>query len=328
MLVEFDPLNRNHHKNNNDSSNNSNNGLVIGLLNIRSLKNKLHELETFIKEQTKPPKIFIITETWLKQNEVKFYNINNYQTIANCRETSRDGGVLMFIHNSIKFNLISSEHFDKSHILSIQLTDKKLKICGFYRSQKTDINSFFERLDLLLEKNQNMICFGDANFNLLTPNEKFTQYLEILENNNFRILNEITNEQFTYSENNYKSILDHIITDSVNINKFNISILDVCFSDHRYLNFECDISTKSNEIKSTKLKIDYDKIEDDLKLFDFVKMNYTKYTTYRNNTLKKHTTIKTNSKRKANKQIWMDKELRRELDTRKKLFKIKKKKSL
>lgn len=43
------------------------NNLVIMLLNIRSIKNKLNELEIFLEELNKKPSIIIITESWLKK---------------------------------------------------------------------------------------------------------------------------------------------------------------------------------------------------------------------------------------------------------------------
>lgn len=302
------------------------NNLSIGPLNIRSIRNKLPELEGFLYEQGKMPKIIIITETWLRPEDIQFYNLNNYQTIANCREKHRGGGVLMFIHNDIKYNLLSSELFDKSHLLLIQLKDFNLKICGYYRSEKTKLDTFFDVLDKFLEKNENMICFGDANFNLLTPNEANTQkYLNILNSNNFKILNETTMEKYTYNEGSYISIIDHIFSDNINFNKYKINITDVCFSDHRYLNFEYDFNIPENGGNLTCLKIDYARLNDELKNFQYDGTEYSDYTKFRNNAIQKYTKRIMIREGKNNKKQWIDRELKTELRKRKELFKMKKK---
>ena len=48
-----------------------NNGLNIIYLNIRSIKNKLEQLESIIQTQSKTH-IIILTETWLHQTETQF----------------------------------------------------------------------------------------------------------------------------------------------------------------------------------------------------------------------------------------------------------------
>lgn len=80
--------------------------LVIALLNIRSIRNKMDELEIYVNNLVKKPHIIIITETWLKSQEIQFFNIKHYETIGNCRESTRGGGILFFIRDDIKFNLI------------------------------------------------------------------------------------------------------------------------------------------------------------------------------------------------------------------------------
>lgn len=114
------------------------NNLNIALLNIRSLRNKLHELEILLNEQKQMPKIIIITESWLRKEDVQFYNLNGYSTVASCRENNRGGGILMFIHESIKYNEVKNVNFDKNHLIIIHLTEIDLKICGFYKSPATN----------------------------------------------------------------------------------------------------------------------------------------------------------------------------------------------
>lgn len=64
---------------NNKKKNIKNDNLVIMLLNIRSIRKKLNELEIFIDDLNKKPHIIIITESWLREEEVKFFNLKNLQ---------------------------------------------------------------------------------------------------------------------------------------------------------------------------------------------------------------------------------------------------------
>lgn len=218
------------------------------LLNIRSIKNKLNELEIFLEELNKKPSIIIITESWLKNEEVKYFNLKNYQSLGNCRTNQRGGGIIFFINDNLNYNVIKNEQFHKSHLILINLSDLNIKVAGFYRSPSTRTDHFFEILENTLDKIDNLICCGDANLDLFKINDLQVQkYINILEINNYKLLNEVDQEQYTYSEdkNGHKhtSILDHIFSDKFsNSNEVNIDIREVCFSDHRSLIFDCNLN--------------------------------------------------------------------------------------
>lgn len=97
-----------------------------------------HELEIFIENLDKKPNIIIITESWLKENELEFYNLNHYETIGNCRKNQRGGGIIIFIRDDIKFNILKNDQLDKSHLILINLNELNTKIAGFYRSPSTN----------------------------------------------------------------------------------------------------------------------------------------------------------------------------------------------
>lgn len=51
-------------------------------LNIRSIKNRLDELNCFLKANDTELHVIALTETWLYSNEVAYYNIPNYEWFA------------------------------------------------------------------------------------------------------------------------------------------------------------------------------------------------------------------------------------------------------
>ena len=65
-------------------------------LNIRSLRNKLHDLEHLIQSLSFVPHFIILTETWIFEDEINYFNIENYKQF-HCTRSTRGGGVNQFI---------------------------------------------------------------------------------------------------------------------------------------------------------------------------------------------------------------------------------------
>lgn len=149
--------------------------LIVLLLNIRSIRNKLNELEIFIDSIKKKPNIIIITESWLRDNETQFFNLKNYQSVTNCRTNQRGGGIIVFIKDEIGFNVPRNDQVANSHFIVIHLIKFKIKISAFYRSPSTKPEQFIEKLEGILDKTDNLICFGDANYDLFKPNDTNVQ---------------------------------------------------------------------------------------------------------------------------------------------------------
>ena len=300
------------------------------LLNIRSIKKKLQELEIFIESLVKKPDIIIITESWLKEDELKFFNLKNYQTIGNCRPNQRGGGIIIFINEDIKFNIVKNEHFEKNHLIVINSNDLNTKIAAFYRSPSSNSDKFIELLENSLDKLDNIICLGDANFDLLKGNDVQVQnYVETLKTNNFNILNDFDMNSFTYREikngKTHVSILDHIFTDKFDKSgDFKVEIQEVCFSDHRALLFECDLNSEITNSPKKVTFYDFDKINNDLINFDFDSIDFGEFMDFFSNSVKNHSQIKYYKNSPIEKKPWIDGELKIELKKRKELYNLKK----
>lgn len=192
----------------------------------------------------------------------------------NCRESHRGGGIIMFIKENIKFNVIKNEQFSKSHLIMINLNDLNIKITGFYRSPATKSEDFIDILENTLDKTDNIICFGDSNFDLFKKDDTVVKkYIQTLKNNHFNILNNVNDNQYTYSEdkkgNEHISILDLIFSDKFHSdNDYEIDIKDVCFSDHRLLLFKCNLLIKNEMQSKQKTIINFENISNELNSFD------------------------------------------------------------
>lgn len=303
--------------------------LCIILLNIRSIRNKLNELVIFIDELNYKPHIIIITESWLRDNEIKFFNLEGYQTIANCRSSHRGGGIIIFIRDDIKFNVLKNEQFDKSHFIMINLTKLNTKIAGFYRSPSTKSEIFLEILENILDKTDNLICFGDANFDILKNYDFCTQkYLNTIKNNGYNILNYTDPNNYTYREDKndrvHISILDHIFSDKFQSDdNFIFETRDICFSDHRLLLFEYKLLIEKQTFPKHKTTIDFDKICYELDSFNFTSYNFNEFLYNFTTLVKENTKTKLINNVNIKNKIFIDEDLKLELKKRKQLYQTK-----
>ena len=63
-------------------------------------KHNLDNLKTYVTQYNEPELIFI-TETWLYEDEINYYNIEQYKPYFNCRE-KRGGGSALYVRNDIE----------------------------------------------------------------------------------------------------------------------------------------------------------------------------------------------------------------------------------
>jgi len=71
--------------------------LSIVQLNVRSLKKNFEHFKTFLHTFKSLPQIVTLSETWLKEDEDKFYNLPNYKFLSLPRENKIGGGVGIYI---------------------------------------------------------------------------------------------------------------------------------------------------------------------------------------------------------------------------------------
>jgi hypothetical protein len=74
--------------------------------NIRGLKYKLTELSNFINIEA--PHVVFLSEHHLKEYNIKKINMKQYVQRANfCRQSLKNGGVCIFIYETITYSIIS-----------------------------------------------------------------------------------------------------------------------------------------------------------------------------------------------------------------------------
>lgn len=81
------------------------------------------------------PDLLFLSETWLSENETKFYSLQNYEAYHNCRQT-RGGGVSLYVRRDLKREEIILSVPDKLNAVGINLKGTNCSIYGIYRAPK------------------------------------------------------------------------------------------------------------------------------------------------------------------------------------------------
>jgi exonuclease III len=93
--------------------------------NVRGLKGKLSLLSNFLYSEF--PHIVCITEHHHKDQEMNLASIEHYKLSAKfCRQLYRYGGTCIFVHDSINYDTIPTEHFCKE--MDLEMCAIKLNV--------------------------------------------------------------------------------------------------------------------------------------------------------------------------------------------------------
>lgn len=215
-------------------------------LNIRSIRNKIEQLENLLSTHSHTH-IIVLTETWLQEDETEYFNLSEYEHFHNTR-ASHAGGVSIYVHNCLSANAIYSKEWDSNNMLGINIRNfgKSFNIFAIYKQPRSNFDIFNNEIEVVLEKFKNSIIFGDFNLNILdiNTNENVSKYVDNLYSNGFIILNKITSEYITRRNNSSGTIIDHVLTDILD-NNYALALHDTDISDHRY--FYTTITYNKNE---------------------------------------------------------------------------------
>lgn len=196
-------------------------------INIRSIHNKIEDLKYFL-EQLNKPQIVVVSETWLKESEVAYFNLPGYTAYFACRVAGRGGGVAIYVQNCFSQNLLSSKN-DNYYSLWVEVlnisTYKKLYIGGYYKPPQCKVQDFLAFLDNDLTNCKEVTTFvmGDFNINVNDQSRDSTMYNVVYMSNGFHVLN----TQPTRMNNN----IDHILTNAIKETS-SIFTIENSLSDH------------------------------------------------------------------------------------------------
>lgn len=164
--------------------------------NVRSLKNKFHEIETLPKTENNPD-IIALTETWLNPTNENLYQIANYEAIYNSR-TSRGGGIVLYVKQNINYKILLNKTINSVEILTILLKVPNLTITLLYKPPQINLETLESVLqnNIISNKRQHIIM-GDININIATKDSTTKKYETIFREKNYKILNKRLQKYYT-----------------------------------------------------------------------------------------------------------------------------------
>ena len=167
-------------------------------LNIRSLQKNLDSLFNLLMTLKFEFKVICITETWCSDNSMNhnLFKLPQYKSIHQVRRTGKGGGIAVFLHESLTFNVRHDLSVNNADIeaLCVEIINKKsnnIVINTQYRQTSGNFNKFEAYLNTFLAKSKttDKTCFlvGDLNLNLIDyqSNAKVRDFVNLLFQHSF-----------------------------------------------------------------------------------------------------------------------------------------------
>ncbi len=240
---------------------------------MRSLVNKLLKFQSFIYSSL--PDIIGVTETWLNDsimnNEILSYDYSIYRK----DRSSRGGGVLLAIHNSIPTKLIASP--SKLEVIAVELINIKCTVCTVYLPPNVDLYTFTDTLSFLnqLARGRNILIIGDfnrpdINWSLLSGSSVMsTLFCDFVFDCNLTQL-------VSKPTHNKGNCIDLVVTSSPEaVGSINVSSNSLLCSDHYLVSFLLSANKRSSSPAAKcryvldHSKLDYERLVDYLLNYDY-----------------------------------------------------------
>ena len=329
----------------NNLAKNNSNSLLLLHLNMRSIVEKMDDLDAFINSLAQIPDVIAFSESWLKSTNSKFYNLPDYTSYHVTREGKKGGGASILVKSCINSEVI--EEFSYVHkdieictvILRVNCSKsnsvKKIVISAIYRphGKHKRVNEFIPIISNILSKplflNNNVYIMGDFNINLLEifkhgPTLNFLNEMQSFDF--FELISRPT--RFPKADRAKPSLLDHIYT-----NNYNHSIpIVITVSDHLPIFLIVPNTKPKIEKKLTKFRLfdEHSKNQftralsgvhwEEILSHEFVETNYNVFHNKLNEIYNEHFQIKTKvitDKRKSS--PWLSKGIMNSIRTKNKL---------
>lgn len=218
-----------------------NNTISLLYINMRSIARRLSLLESYLGTLQFKPGILVITETRIFENEIPFYNINNYiafhSTARNEYGRFRGDGCAIYVRKSphLEATVVANRSVGDSNIVVVRLSRLGMHIAAANRPEQTSPELLRSEMEFLLEKFKRTLWVGDFNLNLLDNSDRQVQeYKELVSVQGYAFLNPIQTDYPTRVSKTIGTIIDHVFSD-ITDRKYEFSIFDCSLSDHKVI---------------------------------------------------------------------------------------------
>ena len=141
------------------------NKILIGHLNINSLRNKFSPLKQIIQDNID---IFLVSETKIDNSyPEEQFTISGFSTPHRLDRNDSGGGLLLYVREDIPSKLVKSENEYEGIFVEINIKKQKWLISCSYNPHLKSIDEHLEKLqisiDSLSSKYENLLLLGDFN---------------------------------------------------------------------------------------------------------------------------------------------------------------------
>lgn len=222
-------------------------------LNSRSMYKHFDSIKDYLLSFTHPFSVIAISETWFDIERGIHFNLDGYELIYNNRISKNSGGVALYIHKSLKFNIVPNmstviDGIMECLTIEIQFEQKSNVIVScVYRTHGSNIEMFNEcmvKLFSTLNTKPSFIC-GDFNIDLLNPGKlkSFYDFADTMYSLSLYPMitrpSRITSHSATIIDNIFTNVLGNLTTSG-------LLISDI--SDHLpvFTLFDCELKKMEN----------------------------------------------------------------------------------
>lgn len=226
--------------------------------NARSLRNKFSEFKMLI-DSLNCPDVIIISETWIRPGEEKYFSLCKYNMIHTIRGEMRGGGVAVYAKETMELNVV--EQITGEHCIQVSelaVNNNRFHVIAVYNNNIHNADLFLNDLENLIDKyiSKNLLIVGDCNIDVLKDNEVTRRYYDIIHTAGLEM--KITLP--TRTQGNASTLIDHVVM-RMGL-KCEASVIVSDFSDHNIVMFNTGNFNKPNHKKISRLKINFRKAND------------------------------------------------------------------
>ena len=299
------------------------NRLVIGHININSLRNKFESLKILIKGNID---LLVITESKLDESfPTQQFAIDGFTLPYRCDRNEKGGGVIIYVREDIpcrELTTLPSSSNIEGIFLEINLRKSKWFVFGGYNHNKLNIDSFLgtlgPNLDHFLPKFDNFLLLGD--FNSETHELSMREFCDL-----YNLQNLITRP--TCFKNPFNpSVIDLILTNKTRSFQ-NSQVIETGLSDYHKMTItvlraffqkQSPICIKYRDYKKFDVSLFYVELYQNLCCMNITSTSYELFESTFLELLNKHVPMKEKYVR-ANNAPFMNKTLSKAIMTRSRL---------
>ena len=146
-------------------------------LNIRSINSNFNLLIAYLNSLNFKFPIIVLTETWLCDNDIGSYNLDNYSSF-NIKANGRSGGVCVFVHDSFSAHQVNIVHGNSFQSVNLNIKIPyfgEIFLAAIYRSPSNSKfmfnNDFQNTYSNVFNNNTKLLFVGDFNMNLFLDHD-------------------------------------------------------------------------------------------------------------------------------------------------------------